>query len=263
MQVKELLNPGSAEETNTKTRRKMRKKKSTSKKSKAKKRTFRAEHPEKYNALSALTIAPSGFTFPQLWQGEAVHAWKELNHILGKGKLKLIVMAEQDVDSNDDEDRFFAVSILHILSQPFQSFLESRATPNVMSPDAVKELLLSSQETSRVVTMASEAKSGVVRKLMRVPVMLEGLQADLNFIFLKHISIEIVNARPNTKRLVGMLNFLIEVVRFNSRGQEAILPMIPKYMRPKHITGSTDSEVPLPSQRKNEGRKKSMHDSDK
>lgn len=98
------------------------------------------------------------------------------------------------------------------------------------------------EETSRVGTEVSGAKSEAVEKLMKIPVMLKKIQADLTFIVFKNLLFEIFIGRSTTKRIGVLLNLSAAVVSFNYRGQAAFLPMMPEYMRPTDITGAIDSK---------------------
>lgn len=106
--------------------------------------------------ISVLTNAPPGLRFGQLWQGEAVHARRELSRTLGKN-LKMSVVAEKATDGSEDEDKCLAFSVIRICGQVIHALRDSGTAPNVMSPGVVKNLLLSPEETSRVVTVASGA----------------------------------------------------------------------------------------------------------
>lgn len=147
--------------------------------------------------------------------------------MLRKGKPKLSVVAEKAADGSEDEDKCFAVSVVHIHGQTFHALLDSGVTPNITSPGAVKKLSLSAEKTSRVVIVASGANSGAVGELMKIPVMFDEIQANLNPILQKNIPFEVVIGRQPIERLGGVLYFPVEVVRFNYRGQAAVVPISP------------------------------------
>lgn len=119
------------------------------------------------------------------------------------------------------------MSIVHIHSRELHALLDTGGTPNVLSPRDVKKLSLSPAGTSKMVTMATRAKKGAVGKLAIAPVMFEDLQVELDFIILKSVPLDAVIGRPNIKRLGGVLEFPPKIVRFNYRGQTAVLPMLP------------------------------------
>lgn len=167
--------------------------------------------------MSALTNAQSGLTFGQLWQGEVAYARKELSHTPGKGKLKLSMVTEKDGDEEDDAEKCLAVPVVHVHGQALHALLDSGATSNILSSKAVKMLALNPERTSRVVTVASEAKSGAMGKLTEVLLMFEEVQVNLDLIILENVSFNVVIGRPTLKSPEGVLNFQQRLYVFITR----------------------------------------------
>lgn len=65
--------------------------------------------------ISALTSAKSGLTVGQIWQGDAACAKKELDRVLGKGKLELGLVGEEPKRmSHAREEKCLAVTLVTI-----------------------------------------------------------------------------------------------------------------------------------------------------
>lgn len=250
MTIGKLLNPETSENKKLPTPKrvaKKAKKKTKSVRHKRNKNVSETIQREKYDVVSALTNAQSGLTFGQLWKGDATGARKELQRIIGKGKLKMTVVEEVKTKNElnleeDSDDRYLGVSVIRIHGTKLFALMDSGATPNVFSPQVVKRLSLKPQETSKVVTVATGEKSKATGKLSNVPVMFDELQAEVDFIVLEDTPFDVVISRPTIKRLGGVIDLPAEVVRFDYRGQKAVLPMVPEYSQPRLTTDSTDSE---------------------
>lgn len=91
-------------------------------------------------------------------------------------------MVKKEDEEEGGEEKCLAVSVIHVHGQALHDFLDSGATHNVQSPKVIKMLTLNPKWTSRVVTVATGAKSGAMEKLTRVPVMFEDVQVNLEFI---------------------------------------------------------------------------------
>lgn len=243
-----LLNPETkpveARKPVTPSKKKKSKKKVTKKTSKQKKKDPNTDCPEKYDVVSALTSAPSGITFGQLWRGDATSARKELDRIFGKGKLKLGVVADVKgaVEENEEEEKCLAVTKVSMYGLDVYALMDSGATPNVVSPRVVERLSLIPQATNKVLTVANGEKSGVKGKLQDVPVSFDGMTAGLDFVVLENLPFDIVIGRPTLKRLGGVLDFKAEEVRLDYREKIVKLPMISEYARPRDLGSGTDSE---------------------
>lgn len=186
--------------------------------------------------------AQSGLSFGQLWQGDAGTAKKELDKIFGKGKLKFEVVAESPVHNDDPEEKCMAVSTVLVHGTEVHAFMVTGATPNVMSPKLVTKVSLKPEYTSKVVTVATGDKSGALGKLIGIPVLLDTVRVNVDFIVLQNIPFDLVIGRPTLKRLGAVLDFPAEVVQLSYKGKEARLPMISEYVQPRQLTGDTNSE---------------------
>lgn len=215
MPIENLLNPEPIESKKGKGSKRASKKKDHKKKAKHKPQTFKAERPEKYDVVSALTNAQSGITFGHLWQGNAAYARKELDRIFGKGQLKLGVVEEREQNDEDTEEKCLAVAPVRIHGMELYALMDSGATPNVLSPSVVKWLSLNPEGTKKVVTVATGDKSGAQGKLTNIQVLFEQLQAGIDFIILENVPFDVVIGRPTLKRLGGVLDFKAEVVRLD------------------------------------------------
>lgn len=79
--------------------------------------------------MTALTNAPTGLTFGQLWQGDTADAKKILERLVGKVKFKL---GSIEIDEEfDKEERCFAVSVLQVRGTDVYPMMDSGATQNV------------------------------------------------------------------------------------------------------------------------------------
>lgn len=69
---------------------------------------------DKYDVIFALTRTHTGLDFGRLWHGDVVSAKKDLDHIIGKGKLKLGVIQETKGVFEEEEENFLAVAFVNI-----------------------------------------------------------------------------------------------------------------------------------------------------
>lgn len=221
--------------------RSSKKKKSENKKTKPRRQTFKTGRPEKYEVVSALTNAPSGLSFEQLRKGDAARAQKKLEHIFGREKLKLGVVEKRDSDENDAEEICLAVSVVHILGMRLQALLDTSATPNFLPLRAVRKLSLSFGDTRKEVPVATGAKYGAAGKIASLPVLLDDLQAEVDFMVPQNVPLDFIIGRLTTKILGDVLDFPAEVLRLNYRAQTAVIPMMLKYMQSRNISEATSS----------------------
>lgn len=73
--------------------------------------------------------------------------------------------------------------------------------------------------------MISEDKSGGKGKLINFPLLLEELQADIEFIVLDSVLFDVVTGRSTLKRLDGVLDFKAGQIWLDYRSQKAVLPI--------------------------------------
>lgn len=71
-----------------------------------------------YDVSSALAQAPTGLTFGQLWRGDAANAKKDLDHIFGKGELKVGVIDEIQSHAEPQKKRAVWLSPLSRFTEP-------------------------------------------------------------------------------------------------------------------------------------------------
>lgn len=201
------------------------------------------ERPGLYDVVSALTNAQSGITFGQRWHGGATSAKKELGCIFGKGKMKLGVFELSSIGDDDEiEERCLAISLVQVHGTEVYALMDSKATPNVISPKFARKLVLQPKETKSVVTVATSDKSLVQGKLDKVSVQLGDIEALIDFIDLPNVPFYIVIGRPTLKRLGAELDFKSEEVRLNYRNKTEALPMVPEYTWTRALSDNTDSE---------------------
>lgn len=244
MPIRSLLNPVPADVE----KKSVRKKKTSSQRKMKKKRSHPRRHsamidrPEKYDVISAMTNAPSGLTFGQLWRGDAASAEKDLDRMLGKNKLKVGVLEEDKNQGNDEqEEKCLAVASLKDHGLEAYALLDTGATPNVMSLQLAKQLGLQLQETKKVVTVANGSRSGVLGKVNCIPVLFESLQVYMDFVVLENVPFDVVIGRPTLKRLGAVLDFRTEKVCLDYHGKGAVVPMLSEYVRTRTTQEDSDS----------------------
>lgn len=169
---------------------------------------MRVDCPNRYGVVSALTNSQTDRTFGPLWQGDAARAKKDVDRCFGKEKLKLrVIVEENDNYSSDDNEieeveRFLSASLVRVHGKDVYSLMDTRATPSVLSPRLVRRLCRKTEKTNKSVTAANETRSGVSKVVTGLPVMLEDLQAKIDFVVLVNVRFDIV-IRTSTLRRLG------------------------------------------------------------
>lgn len=97
-------------------------------------------------------------------------------------------------------------------------------------------------KTSKVVTVATGAKSSAKGKLAKVPVLFDNLEAEIDFIIMENIPFSFIVGRSTLKRLGGVLDYKAEKVSMDYHGQDSIFPILSEYSQPLDLVGRTDSE---------------------
>lgn len=137
-------------------------------------------------------------------------ARKELERTFRRKKLKLGVVEERDSDNNGAEEKGLAGSVVHIHGVERHVLFDTAATPNVLSPRAVKKLSLSLEGTSKVVSVVTGAKSGAIGKIAGLPVFFDDLQAENDFIVLQNVPFYIIIRSQTVKNLGGVWDFRLK-----------------------------------------------------
>lgn len=242
MPIDNLLNPEPArvkDKTWSKGKSKI---KGKTRKARSKRQAFHADRTYRYDVVSAFMNGKFGLKFGQLLQGDANSARKELQRILGKAKLKLVVLEEYIDRNSDNEESCLAVPAVRTYGVELYALLDTGAILNVMSPQVVRKLSLKPEKISKVVTVAPGDKSSAIGKLSNVPLLFGNLQDEVDFIVLENIPFDIIIGRPTIKRLGGVLYFKAEEVRMNYQGHKAIIPMLCEFSKRLELVEETDSE---------------------
>lgn len=94
----------------------------------------------------------------------------------------------------------------------------------------------------KVMTMATNDKSGAIEKFSNVPVLFEDLQAGMDSIFRDDISFHISIGRPTIKRLGRALDVKAEEVWMDYLRRKAVVPMLLEYSQRTTSNEESDRE---------------------
>lgn len=163
--------------------------------------------------MSTPKNASSRLACEQVWDAEVIHTHEELSHLSDMEKLKLGMVFLKIVNDSNGDEKCLAVSVVHINNQELLLSLDTGATTNILSYRAVEMVSLSSEQMRPVVTVASRAKFGAVGKLLRTPVMFEGMQAKLGYIVFKNVSFNAVIVHQTVRSHYDVLAFFTKTVQ--------------------------------------------------
>lgn len=120
--------------------RKAKKRNAQRKKAKTRGQAVDTNKPLRYGVIAALTSAPTGQTYGQLWQEDPEDANNTLKGFFGKEKFKLGLI--EKAEEFDKEQRYLVVLIVQVHGMDVYAFMYSGVTPNIVSLHFVEALFI-------------------------------------------------------------------------------------------------------------------------
>lgn len=175
--IRSLLITASRSATIMKKGKKVQKKRSVERKKDKQTRScsLEVDWSKNFDVIRALTNASIRMSFEQLWQWDAVSAWRVLDCLFGRGKLMLGVVEEFDgEDEQDEEEKCLDVMVVIVHRTDLIALMDSGATSNVLFSAVVKRLTLDLERSKkngdgrRRKQVASERKSSESTPIARL-----------------------------------------------------------------------------------------------
>ena len=158
------------------------------------------EHAEKYDVVSSLADAPSGFTFGQLIRGDGDEAKKQIRRLFNSRPRCPVAASIGTLPK-----RLKVVSV-QIYGTHMRALLDSGAIPNVMNASVASKLSLSPKPTSTKITVAIGHKTTCLGSIEDVPVLFNGTVPSLNFLVVAGSPLDILIGYPTMEELQACID---------------------------------------------------------